>query len=201
MSEVVGWVLSSSIIVACITYITNTKIKNKELLVQIKLEEQNKWVKNVDDSLKRFVELDIKYFECLIEYSLWRINENKISKQLLELNKAQQSLIFYIHQNEYNGKSSEKLMNIIESTTQIANSQREACTNLRSKFEKENNNVAWEEEVNIILGITGENEEKIGQNNVKLAMELGNLVRDEKKALADEVIKSKFLKILIGIFK
>ncbi|NHM91856.1 MULTISPECIES: hypothetical protein [Staphylococcus] len=114
MSEIVSWVLSSSVIAACITYIANTKIKNKELLVKIKLEEQNKWIMNVDESLKKFVGLNLDYPKDLVDYSLYKISEDEISKQMMELNKAQHSLVFYIHQLEYNQKSVKDIMDIIQ---------------------------------------------------------------------------------------
>ncbi|MGO3050367.1 hypothetical protein CD110_04725 [Staphylococcus casei] len=196
MSEVVSWVLSSSVIVACITYIANTKIKNKELLVKIKLEEQNKWIRNVDESLKKFVELDSEYLKGLIDYSLNKIDEDEISKQIMELNKAQHSLVFYIHQLEYNKSSVEEVMDIIQNIVEKIDSQTTAAQEFRSV-----NYYQSEKAIKKISNITSENEKEIGDSNIELAMKIGELAKEEKKALANEVIESKFTKVLIGIFK
>lgn len=194
MSEVVSWVLSSSVIVACITYIANTKIKNKELLVKIKLEEQNKWIRNVDESLKKFVGLNIEYLKGLIDYSWNQIDSDNLSKQLMELNKAQHSLMFYINQIEYNEKSVQEVMDIIENIVEIMDNHTTAIEH----FKRVNKT---EKEISKMLDITGENEEKLGRANIKLGIKLGELAKEEKKSLAKEVIENKMTKILIGIFK
>lgn len=194
MSEVVSWVLSSSVIVACITYIANTKIKNKELLVKIKLEEQNKWIRNVDESLKKFVGLNIEYLKGLTDYSWNQIDSDNLSKQLMELNKAQHSLMFYINQIEYNEKSVQEVMDIIENIVEIM----ENYTTAIEHFKRVNKT---EKEISKMFDITGESEEKLGRANIKLGIKLGELAKEEKKSLAKEVIENKMAKILIGIFK
>lgn len=195
MSEVVVWVLSSSVVVACITYITNTKIKNKELLVKIKLEEQNKWINNVDESLKKFVGLNLEYLKDLIDYSFNKIDEDEISKQMMELNKAQHSLVFYIHQLEYNQKSVEEIMNIIQNIVKKIESQTTATQEFRNSDGRKDS-----EAIRKISDITSENEKEIGNSNIELAMKVGELLKGEKKALANEVIENKFTKTLIKIF-
>ncbi|RIP35893.1 hypothetical protein BUZ14_04375 [Staphylococcus gallinarum] len=190
MSEVVSWVLSSSVIVACITYIANTKIKNKELLVKIKLEEQNKWIRNVDESLKKFVGLNIEYLKGLTDYSWNQIDSDNLSKQLMELNKAQHSLMFYINQIEYNEKSVQEVMDIIENIVEIM----ENYTTAIEHFKRVNKT---EKEISKMFDITGESEEKLGRANIKLGIKLGELAKEEKKSLAKEVIENKMTKILI----
>lgn len=196
MSEIVSWVLSSSVIVACITYIANTKIKNKELLVKIKLEEQNKWIRNVDESLKKFVGLNLDYLKALVDYSLDEINEDVISKQMMELNKAQHSVVFYIHQLEYNQKSVKEIMDIIQNIVKKIEIQTSAAQEFRNNHGRKDL-VAWRK----MGDITTENEKEIGSSNIELAMKIGELAKEEKKALANEVVENKVIKILIEIFK
>ncbi|MEY8603515.1 hypothetical protein AALK46_07295 [Staphylococcus nepalensis] len=196
MSEIVSWVLSSSVIVACITYIANTKIKNKELLVKIKLEEQNKWISNVDESLKKFVGLNLEYLKDLIDYSLNKLDEDEISKQMMELNKAQHSLVFYIHQLEYNQKSVKDIMDIIQNIVEKIDSQTIAAQKFRNSEGRKDLKA-----IRKIGDITTENEKGIGDSNIELAMKIGGLAKEEKKDLANEVIENKCTKILIEIFK
>ncbi|WP_436938294.1 hypothetical protein [Staphylococcus xylosus] len=188
--------ISSSVVAAIITYLSNTKIKNKELLVKIKLEEQNKWISNVDESLRKFVGLNLEYLKDLIDYSLNKIDEDEISKQMMELNKAQHSLVFYIHQLEYNREPVKEIMDIIQNIVEKIDSQTIAA----QKFRNSDGRKALEA-IRKIGDITTENEKELGDNNIELAMKIGGLVREEKKALANEVIESKFNKTLLEIFK
>lgn len=195
MSLILGTVLSSSVIAAIVTYIMNTKIKNKELLVQIKLEEQNKWMSNIDKSLRRFVELNLEYLKGLIDYSLGTIDNDTISKQMMELNKAQHSIIFYINQLEYNEKSVEEIMDIIQYIVEKIDKQTTVAQDFRSSDTRKDS-----EAIKNIGNITMESEREIGVSNIKLAMELGKLVKEEKKAFANEVIENKTTKTLMKIF-
>ncbi|WP_436952868.1 hypothetical protein [Staphylococcus shinii] len=194
MSIMLGTVLSSSVIVACITYIANTKIKNKELLVKIKLEEQNKWIKNINDSMNIFVKCNIEYFKALLDYSNNQIEPTEIPRYLLASYKAQHALVFYVNQNEFNEEKTEEIMDIIESIVHVANSQNDISKKIKNKEIEQKDIVNIEKKVE-------ENETELGESNVKLAKKIGELAKYEKKALADEVIDSKFMKVLIRIFR
>lgn len=193
MTDAVGWLLSSSVIVAFITYITNTKIKNKELIVQIKLEEQNKWINNVDESLKKFVELNLRYYKNLIDYSMRKIESDKIHKDLMELNRAQHSLYFYINQLEYNKKQIEDINEILDKIVNIIENQ----SSLSEEIIKSNENGVSEDEAKKFLNLSRENEEKIGTENINLAVSLGEVIRNEKISLADEVMENKVIKKIL----
>lgn len=183
--------ISSSVVAAIITYLSNTKIKNKELLVQIKLEEQNKWISKVDESLKKFVCLNLEYSKGLIDYSLKKIGNDEISTQIMELNKSQHSLFFYINQLEYSEKQSEESMSIIQDIKNTIDIQTSVAQCFRAKKEITN------EEMDKMRDTTVEIEKKIGERNLSLAIKLGKLVKEEKRALAKEVVESTLTKILL----
>ncbi|CAG7914229.1 hypothetical protein [Mammaliicoccus sciuri] len=195
MIDAVGWLLSSSVIVAFITYITNTKIKNKELIVQIKLAEQNKWINNVDESLKKFVELNLRYFKNLIDYSMRKIESDKIHKDLMELNRAQHSLYFYINQLEYNKKQIEDINEILDKIVNIMENQTSLSEEIIKR--KSDENGVSEDEAKKFYNLSRENEEKIGKENINLAVSLGEVIRNEKISLADEVIENKVIKKIL----
>ncbi|MFQ3901805.1 hypothetical protein ABLV98_00900 [Staphylococcus sp. 50Mo3-1] len=187
--------ISSSVVAAIITYLSNTKIKNKELLVQIKLEEQNKWISKVDESLKKFVCLNLEYSKGLIDYSLNKIGNDEISTQIMELNKSQHSLFFYINQLEYSEKSAEETMSIIQDIVKTIDTQTSVAQCFRAKQEITN------KEMNEMKDTTVEIEKIIGERNISLAIKLGKLAKEEKRALANEVVESTLIKILLRIRK
>ncbi|WP_323705179.1 hypothetical protein [Mammaliicoccus sciuri] len=195
MTDAVGWLLSSSVIVGFVTYLTNTKIKNKELIVQIKLEEQNKWINNVDESLKKFVELNLLYFKNLIDYSMRKIESDKIHKDLMELNRAQHSLYFYINQLEYNKKQIEDINEILDKIVNIMENQTSLSEEIIKR--KSDEDGVSEDEAKKFLNLSRENEEKIGIENINLAVSLGEVIRNEKISLADEVIENKVIKKIL----
>lgn len=195
MSVILGTVLSSSVIAAIVTYLMNIKIKNKELLVQIKLEEQNKWSSKVDESLKKFVCLNLEYSKGLIDYSLNKIGNDEISTQIMELNKSQHSLIFYINQLEYSEKSAEETMSIIQDIVKTIDTQTSVAQCFRAKKE------ITDKEMDKMRDTTVEIEKIIGEKNISLAIKLGKLAKEEKRALANEVIENRATKTLMKIFK
>ncbi|AMG33599.1 hypothetical protein [Staphylococcus saprophyticus] len=180
MSAILTSLISSSVVAAIITYLSNVKIKNKELIVQIKLEEQNKWIANIDKSLEKFVECNIEYLNALYEYSLDKLDDRKISEYLLSSYKAQHSLTFYINQNEYNDELAAIIMDTIEEIVTTLKAQLTICAEVRSGHE----------DFKKVYNEMDNNEVNLGQFNVDLAMKVGNLAKEEKKALANEATKS-----------
>ena len=163
--------------------------------MQIKLEEQNKWITNLNDAQRNYVDAITAYNMDLMRYSVNEIKTFDISKKLIETNKAHNNLIFYIYQSEFSTSLIKDIEKITNEITDTINNQRKATLEYRvNKIEKAE-----------LKEIASECEENIGSKNYELSEKLGVLIRTEKKELTNKTknqitkwIKEKFKRTTNG---
>lgn len=190
MLTVITIILSSSVLAALFTSLTNLYMKRKELYVQIKLEEKNKWLSEISEGIKEYTSRVVDYNNELMRYSIEEINEIEIANKLILCKKAHNNLILYIYQADYNNQGIEEIENIIGEVTDIINNQREIVNNYLYR------KIAYKELTNEM----GKSEIEIGKKTYELSEKLGTLIRLEKKELINATLKSRTKKILIEIF-
>lgn len=188
--NIITFILSSSVIAALFTAFINSRIKSKELYVQIKLEEQNKWIMNVDNSLKDCLYTISIYNLELMRYSQKEITRLDISQGLIESNKAINTFLFYVYQTEFSNLSIEEIENTTKNITSAMNKQLNASIEfLNSRIDEKK-----------LHEIATDCEKEIGENNRKLSVKTGDLIRSEKILLTDST-KNNFMEFLKEIFK
>lgn len=165
------------------TAFTNFQIKSKEIYVQTKLEEQNKWITNLNESQRNYIDAITAYNMALMRYSVNEITTFEISKKLIETNKAHNNLIFYIYQSEFSTPLIKDIEKITREITETINKQRKAT--LEYKVEKIKKTDLKE--------IASECEANIGSKNYELSEKLGILIRIEKKELTNKT-KNQIIK-------
>ncbi|MEB7783063.1 hypothetical protein [Mammaliicoccus sciuri] len=198
MLTIITIILSSTVISAIVTGIVSSRMKRKELEVQINLDEKNKWILNLDKNLIEHIDNVNKYLLELIKYSNIKIEKmnlndyqnrtDNLSNRLLSVKKTHNNLIFYIYQVEYAHNQKEKVEKIIGKITNISNKQMEdVLTYIKSKDKTMTISDLKEKLV--------KTEKYLADNTYELSKEIGELIRLEKIEMTNKILKSKSKKM------
>jgi len=191
MLTLITIILSSSVLAALFTSLTNLYLKRKELYVQIKLEEKNKWITDIDNGIKQYTSKVTDYNNDLMRFSKNEIDRNNIANKLILCKKAHNNLIFYIYQAEYNIERIEEIESVMEEVTDTINIQRENVI----KFK--NNEISYGE-LSDAMGIS---EKEIGGKTYEISEKLGVLIRLEKMELTNVALSNIIKKITAKVLK
>ncbi|MCD8760790.1 hypothetical protein [Mammaliicoccus sciuri] len=198
MLTLITIILSSTVISAIVTGIVSSKMKRKELEVQINLEEKNRWIINLDTILIEHIDNVNNYFVEFIKYADFKNEDidiktsqnrrDNLSNRLLSVKKTHNNLIFYIYQVEYVHNQKEKVEKIIGEITDISNKQME---DVLTYIEPKDNTLTISELKEKLI----ETEKKLADNTYELSKEIGELIRLEKIEMTNKILKSKSKKI------
>lgn len=198
MLTLIAIILSSTVISAIVTGIVSSRMKRKELEVQINLDEKNRWIINLDTRLMEHIENVNNYFVELIKYAdfknedidikTYQSKTDNLSNRLLSVKKTHNNLIFYIYQVEHALNQKEKVEEIIGEITNISNKQmKDVLTYIESK----NNEMTISDLKEKLI----EKEKQLADNTYELSKEIGELIRLEKKEMTNKILKSKSKKM------
>ncbi|WP_239740057.1 hypothetical protein [Mammaliicoccus sp. P-M59] len=174
-------ILTSSVISAGISSLVSWKMKNKELIVTLKLEEKNMWINNINQGIKEYNNHLIDYSSSLMKYSLNEMDKNEIASKLIQCNNSKNSLIYFILQCEYAVNLRSEAVELLNEITNKVNQQRElAVKGNREKIDYQHLHKGMDEF-----------EQDIGNLNFKFTEKLGEMVRVEKIIMTNEIIEGK----------
>nr|WP_315293519.1 hypothetical protein [Mammaliicoccus lentus] len=179
--EILVTILTSSVISVGISSFASWKMKNKELIVTLKLEEKNMWINNINQGIREYNSNLIDYSSSLMKYSLNEIDKNKIANKLIQCNNSKNSLIYFILQCEYAVKLRSETIEVINEITNLVNQQRELA--VKGNSEK----IDYQ---NLHKGMA-KFENEIGNLNFEFTEKLGEMVRIEKIIMTNEIIEGK----------
>lgn len=183
MNTFIITVLSSTVIAAIISGFISLQINKKELEVKLKLEQNNKWIENINKSHNDYINSTIQYMNDLMAFSLKKIDEEHIVKSLNETNKTYNVLSFFMQQSEYNLSSVRNAEKYMEKNTEILNKQREEVMKyLRNKLG-----------ISVLKEKMGEAENELGENHNRLSEKLGIMVRVQKEEMTKDIIKQPLI--------
>jgi len=183
MNTFIITVLSSTVIAAIISGFISLQINKKELEVKLKLEQNNKWIENINKSHNDYINSTIQYMNDLMAFSLKKIDEEHIVKSLNETNKTYNVLSFFMQQSEFNLSSVRNAEKYMEKNTEILNKQREEVMKyLRNKLG-----------ISVLKEKMGEAENELGENHNRLSEKLGIMVRVQKEEMTKDIIKQPLI--------
>lgn len=183
MNTFIITVLSSTVIAAIISGFISLQINKKELEVKLKLEQNNKWIENINKSHNDYINSTIQYMNDLMAFSLKKIDEEHIVKSLNETNKTYNVLSFFMQQSEYNLSSVRNAEKYMEKNTEILNKQREEVMKyLRNKLG-----------ISVLKEKMGEAENELGENHNRLSEKLGIMVRVQNEEMTKDIIKQPLI--------
>ncbi|RTX74378.1 hypothetical protein CD117_02940 [Mammaliicoccus sciuri] len=174
-------ILTSSVISAGISSFVSWKMKNKELIVTLKLEEKNTWINNINQAIREYNSSLTDYSSSLMKYSLNEMDKNEIANNLIQCNNSKNSLIYFIFQCEYAVDLRSESIDLINEITNKVNEQRELA--VKGNSEKIDYQKLHEGMANFELDI--------GKLNFKFTEKLGEMVRVEKIIMTNNIIEGK----------
>src|SRR5699024_9963029 len=176
-------VLSSTVIAAIISGFISLQINKKELKVKLKLEQNNKWIENINKSYNDYINSTIQYMDDLMAFSIKKVDEDHVVKSLNEINKTHNVLSFFMQQSEYSLSSVKNVEEYMENNIRILNEQREEVMKfLRNKLE-----------ISVLKEKMGEAENELGENNNRLSEKLGIMVRVQNEEMTKDIIKQPLI--------
>lgn len=174
-------ILTSSVISAVISSLVSWKMKNKELIVTLKLEEKNMWINNINQGIREYNSHLIDYSSSLMKYSLNEMDKNEIANKLIQCNNSKNSLIYFILQCEYAVNLRSEAIDLINEITNKVNQQKELA--LKGNGEKIDYQKLHEGMAKF--------EFDIGNLNFEFTEKLGEMVRVEKIIMTNSIIQGK----------
>ncbi|MCJ0942378.1 hypothetical protein [Mammaliicoccus sciuri] len=174
-------ILTSSVISAGISSFVSWKMKNKELIVTLKLEEKNTWINNINQAIREYNNHLTDYSSSLMKYSLNEIDKDEIANKLIQCNNSKNSLIYFILQCEYAVNLRSEAIDLINEITNKVNQQREFAVKGNSEkidYQKLHDGMA-------------KFEFDIGNLNFDFTEKLGEMVRVEKIIMTNNIIDGK----------
>ncbi|WP_347285845.1 hypothetical protein [Mammaliicoccus sciuri] len=179
--ELVVTILTSSVISVGISSFVSWKMKNKELIVTLKLEEKNTWINNINQAIREYNNHLTDYSSSLMKYSLNEMDKNEIANNLIQCNNSKNSLIYFILQCEYAVELRSEVIELIKEITNKTNQQREhAIKGNRGTIDYQNLHEGM-----------AKFERDIGSLNVRYTEKLGEMVRVEKIIMTNSIIQGK----------
>jgi len=183
MNTFIITVLSSTVIAAIISGFISLQINKKELKVKLKLEQNNKWIENINKSYNDYINSTIQYMDDLMAFSIKKVDEDHVVKSLNEINKTHNVLSFFMQQSEYSLSSVKNVEEYMENNIRILNEQREEVMKfLRNKLE-----------ISVLKEKMGEAENELGENNNRLSEKLGIMVRVQNEEMTKDIIKQPLI--------
>lgn len=220
MLTLIAIVLSSSLLAAIFTGVTNIIMKNKELMVKLTLEDKNKWSECINKSynfhsqiVTEQLNLHIEIFALYLKFgtsvrnsSIKKDNFNKeldllnekvesisscMKKTIKKHDVAYNDLIFLIHQSTYVSECEvTKLINDID------NIRIDLVFLIHKKKEVKFDKFSNQEIENFVY----ETENSIMKKKRDISEDLAKLVKNEKEYMVEDILKGNIFTFVLKFF-